>query len=588
MDSDHATTSRWEDENQPYHDYLGTLGAPYSNLLDWPGYALLPGPTDNNSHASSTIYVLDVDVHGDVSKHEYTLGPFDVPTFAHLQTFLKSPSSQVRERVICVQHILPSVIEALGAALDLEPKVFLQHLGSSWEDWQQIRKQRHSYPVFDRANPEPVSFSPLIDDDSILLSVDFPRLIVKSNPKMLHREIDSQSWKMLSVDNGITQGLHDDQLSDKLADESPEEAGLEEVTQHFTCRLSTVNGVRTSIVFFPPCFQGRFDGFWDYREFRVTPMRPRRPEPKFSSHQKDPAGVKSHLSGHISRTDRADIDSFMEDLIWLNKRPQELSTFYLPWQLMYHYSLGQWQDLCGRLEARYFHLHLNFRGQGGQMRHDLIWYSQVLKHSCLRYQSTLTDAINGIEISKTALEKDTGHSVAGGMWTSLQGSGRIESSSIEQSNEFFVESLKRFGHLDQKLTRIVAKINEILQKHESETQRTIAQTSLNDAKESMLQAQSVKRLTVLAFIWIPVSAISSIFGTNTKELNGDDLPSIWVFFVTALGVTSLVVLSAFSYRFKQPFVEGYKRAQLSYSIISLTRVGKKNNQERKENGKSIC
>lgn len=71
------------------------------------------------------------------------------------------------------------------------------------------------------------------------------------------------------------------------------------------------------------------------------------------------------------------------------------------------------------------------------------------------------------------------------------------------------------------------------------TQSEIGLQSMEASQRSIEEAVSVKRLTQLAFIFIPLSFVTSLYGMNVKEISGDGV-RIWVFFVTAICVMFLV------------------------------------------------
>lgn len=50
------------------------------------------------------------------------------------------------------------------------------------------------------------------------------------------------------------------------------------------------------------------------------------------------------------------------------------------------------------------------------------------------------------------------------------------------------------------------------------------------------------RLTILAFLYIPLSCVCSAFGMNIREM--DPHPSIWVFTAVAVCITSITVVAA--------------------------------------------
>jgi len=71
-------------------------------------------------------------------------------------------------------------------------------------------------------------------------------------------------------------------------------------------------------------------------------------------------------------------------------------------------------------------------------------------------------------------------------------------------------------------------------------QLLMSSMSVQESQLSSEQAKRATRLTQLAFIYIPLSFVTGIFGMNLKELNGSG-PSIWVCFAA---VAIVVVLTA--------------------------------------------
>jgi Mg2+ and Co2+ transporter CorA len=67
------------------------------------------------------------------------------------------------------------------------------------------------------------------------------------------------------------------------------------------------------------------------------------------------------------------------------------------------------------------------------------------------------------------------------------------------------------------------------------TDTLLSTMSILESQKSIEQSQQVNKLTRLAFVYIPLSFISSVFGMNVKEIQ-TNLP-MWVFLGTALGFT---------------------------------------------------
>jgi hypothetical protein len=59
--------------------------------------------------------------------------------------------------------------------------------------------------------------------------------------------------------------------------------------------------------------------------------------------------------------------------------------------------------------------------------------------------------------------------------------------------------------------------------------------AIQESRRSIKEAVSVKRLTQLAFVFIPLSYASSLFGMNINEMTGNG-SSLWIFVVTSLAL----------------------------------------------------
>ncbi|KAI4195183.1 MAG: hypothetical protein LQ350_007357 [Teloschistes chrysophthalmus] len=68
--------------------------------------------------------------------------------------------------------------------------------------------------------------------------------------------------------------------------------------------------------------------------------------------------------------------------------------------------------------------------------------------------------------------------------------------------------------------------------------------SLEESRVSIEEGKRIKLLTTLAFIFIPTSLASSIFGMNVQEINSTGKP-IWTFILTAILLTSAAVVTWF-------------------------------------------
>jgi Mg2+ and Co2+ transporter CorA len=68
--------------------------------------------------------------------------------------------------------------------------------------------------------------------------------------------------------------------------------------------------------------------------------------------------------------------------------------------------------------------------------------------------------------------------------------------------------------------------------------------NLAESKRAIAQAGSVKRITFVAFVYIPLSFTTSFFGMNVRELESGVTP-IWVWVASSVLVLVLTVMVLF-------------------------------------------
>ncbi|KAL8824739.1 MAG: hypothetical protein Q9170_008058 [Blastenia crenularia] len=84
-------------------------------------------------------------------------------------------------------------------------------------------------------------------------------------------------------------------------------------------------------------------------------------------------------------------------------------------------------------------------------------------------------------------------------------------------------------------------IDHVIRSNESRLQIDLVNTQIEESRKAMQQAETVKRLTALAFVFIPISTVCSAFGMNIREFS-HNLPSAWVFATVALAVAISTVI----------------------------------------------
>jgi CorA-like Mg2+ transporter protein len=70
----------------------------------------------------------------------------------------------------------------------------------------------------------------------------------------------------------------------------------------------------------------------------------------------------------------------------------------------------------------------------------------------------------------------------------------------------------------------------------------LSKVQIAESRKAIQQTATMRKLTILAFVFIPTSTICGFFGMNVKEF--DDHPRLWVFFITLILVVTLVLIIA--------------------------------------------
>ena len=102
-------------------------------------------------------------------------------------------------------------------------------------------------------------------------------------------------------------------------------------------------------------------------------------------------------------------------------------------------------------------------------------------------------------------------------------------------------NLRLFMHgTSDKATAIIQDFEDLLQwateyreARRAKVNLMVSLTSIEESRKSIDQATRIKRLTRLAFVFIPLSFVTPVFGMNVKELGTGDAP-LCVFFATSV------------------------------------------------------
>lgn len=112
---------------------------------------------------------------------------------------------------------------------------------------------------------------------------------------------------------------------------------------------------------------------------------------------------------------------------------------------------------------------------------------------------------------------------------SLRGFSRFITSSRSGSRDF--------ASIKARTMQCTTEIAHLKQRTERTNKSLMANMSIIESKRAIAEAESITKLTELAFFFIPLTFSASIFGMQVKELNSTEV-SLRAFFVLAIAITT--------------------------------------------------
>ena len=101
-----------------------------------------------------------------------------------------------------------------------------------------------------------------------------------------------------------------------------------------------------------------------------------------------------------------------------------------------------------------------------------------------------------------------------------------------------------FDALMRQIGNVRQELRDYLARHVSMKSLEESRIAVLESRKSIELADSVRRLTQLAFVFIPLNMVTSLFGMNMVEFGTGTL-HIWVFVAVALGLSLVVGLAVF-------------------------------------------
>jgi hypothetical protein len=157
----------------------------------------------------------------------------------------------------------------------------------------------------------------------------------------------------------------------------------------------------------------------------------------------------------------------------------------------------------------------------------------------------------------------------------LDGLRRLLPGNMDTKSQTHIPALEAltadFEHFSLEISALKANCDQFLEQQ-------VSKLALQDARTSMREARDLKRISYMAFIFVPLSLTSSFFGMNVKELDSGSTP-LWVFVVTAIAIllSSLVMVQVLGAKWVDTagkgissFFAGIKKELFSHKKARIT------------------
>ncbi|KAK7699431.1 hypothetical protein SLS57_012406 [Botryosphaeria dothidea] len=479
----------------PYHAYLALL----------PTYETESLLADNvPSGKPSTIYYLEIASDGTLHEPEAFTSKFDGNCYwqgddAHLAALRIRLETSVpyAQRIIVVENILPVIVELLGSSLNLRPRLFQQHVRDRWRSNDQSSRNAPQ----DADAMIPVVW---IRPESFGVTIRVPRMIDAASLR------PASSWQQ----KRLFSMLNDCDASPLLFQDDPVPCHPR-VFEHVSVEILAEEEAQwTAIVLFPPNSDERLP----FSRARKATREPAPPIPV--------SGYGENLSEFDAQTEH--FPQWQAEYQHLSDTLSESNDPFILTASLYAHALGYWEIHVNTLDRIVQSLNQVLSLMRSSPAGDTgeIYPQQDLKELILSNISVLSDTLSHLE-SLIKLETLPGNRF----------------SKLSVSSSALVNQHQSFAALQARLTRNLPIVQHHIDVVLSQQHILLAHTQLLESRKGIEQADTVKRLTALAFIFIPISTATSVFGMNIQELNPN--PRIWVFLVTCAGLLAFALMGAY-------------------------------------------
>jgi len=134
-----------------------------------------------------------------------------------------------------------------------------------------------------------------------------------------------------------------------------------------------------------------------------------------------------------------------------------------------------------------------------------------------------------------------------------------ESRDVALSAPALIESTHQWNKLKKRFAEILEESHEALCRAEKVTSTFLAYVQLNESRQAIRQTESVRRLTNLAFSFLPLSLVAGIFSADIREMDGHRSATVFAasrILTTAIAIIAALTLEQYFYVwFSWPFLK---------------------------------
>ena len=437
-------------------------------------------------HSRITTY--DIEHDGRLPAEETAVCTFMSETQEYFTSRIEELRNRVLEssrpvswRLIVVEDVLPPVVELLGCTLDLDPRLFQSHIGHSWGN------QSHSLSpsLSARSNPSTLD-----------IEIPFPRLHEVTHPSAWN----SPSWRnecFLKASKYL-QCRQLKPIYDVFEEKKVQCIAYEHISA--SVNLDKGNDQRWRVlVMFPSSVREWQSGSLQVRKHQNIDHRPN-------------IQMMQNIQDRQGRAPNQDSAAWFAALQSLNDSGLDFQKPSMIIKSLWREALGHWKVHLVHVARAVDLLSATSNTSDDETG---LRAQQQLRAVIYEGATILSDIVDNLLRDSQAIHRVNIDDYADAPGVPSLGS----------LNGEFVQVKKQ---LEKHLPTLEHNIDIIRVKQ----QVALATTQLEESRKAIQQSETIKRLTILAFVYIPVQTAASIFGMNARELS--PTPSVWVFVVTAL------------------------------------------------------